>query len=305
MSASRFRDLFDRLADAEERFLTGEVLAPVPPGGTLRTRIAGVVCELSIAPPDFSGWGVFRPTSHTAAQLIRPASLTERQLYLELFPLVRLILCRQEGETWLGAPAHHGDRRWRIDGMVPVRLVSEAQPFDIVRTRFDGGNFWFESLESARDPATAAFLRRALAQTVDPNQLERPGLTLEERAAYAACYFLKEEIRQELQTRRTDQTLREALGHAGAEFLDVLERRDGYRVTYRVGGREHVSAVSKDDLTVQVAGICLSGQDHRFDLASLVGVIREAEGEGGVVPIGRENDGMREEDYWQVHPPGG
>lgn len=294
---------FDKLAAEEARFPGSEFLAPAVRGGTVCVRIAGVVCRLRVSPAGFEGWGVFRSTSHVAAELVREAGLAERSRYLELFPLVRLILCRHEEETWLGAPAHRGDRRWRIDGMVPVRLVSEAQPFDVVRTRFDGGNFWFESLEPARDPATAAYLRRALAQTLDPNQLERPGLTLEERAAYAACYFLTEEVRVEQQARGTEQTLRDALGHAGAELLDVLERRDGYRVTFRVGGREHVSAVSKDDLSVQVAGICLSGQDHHFDLASLVGVIREAEGQGGVVPIGRENDGMREEDYWQVHPP--
>jgi hypothetical protein len=298
-------DAFEKLAAEEERFPGSEFLAPAVRGGTVCVRIAGVVCRLRVSPAAFEGWGVFRATSHVAAVLVCEAGLAERARYLELFPLVRLILCRQEAETWLGASAHRGDRRWRIDGMVPVRLVTEAQPFDVVRTRFDGGNFWFESPEPARDPATAAYLRRALTQTCDPNQLDRPGLTLEERTTYAACYFLKEEVRREQQVRRTDQTLRDALGHAGAELLDVLERRDGYRVTFRVGGREHVSAVSKDDLSVQVAGICLSGQDHRFDLASLVGVIREAEGEGGAVPIGRENDGMREEDYWRVHPPGG
>ena len=69
---------------------------------------------------------------------------------------------------------------------------------------------------------------------------------------------------------------------SGAELREYQSAGDVYRVGYEVDGQRHVSTVvSKKDLSVQVAGICLSGEDENFDLQSLVGVIREAHGWSG------------------------
>jgi hypothetical protein len=302
MRPKRFAEAFDRLAAAEEQFLQCEFLAPVLPGVEVRVRMAGVVCRMQISPRDFQGWGIFRPTSYSAAALARTADLAQRKRFLELFPVVRLILCRREKSQWLAAPAHRGDRRFRIDGLVPVRFVDEAEQFEIVRARFDGGQFWFEEIEPAGNAATAAWLRQSLRQRVAPNLLDRSGLTPEERAAYAANYWMDAEAIKRRAAEATERRLRDALDHAGAELIDYLERGDSYRVTFLAGNQRIVSAVRKNDLTVQVAGICLSGRDQHFDLASLVGVIREAEGTGEIVPVGRENRGIQEQRYWDVHP---
>jgi hypothetical protein len=296
-------DALARLAAAEERFLASEFLAPVVRGGRVQVRIAGVINALRVRPGDFEGWGVFRPTSHSEAMLVRPASLAERARYLELFPLVRMILAGQRDDQWLAMPAHRGDARFRIDGLIPVRLVDEGRQFEVVEARFDGSQFWYAGPDSHWDPAPAKYLREQLDRLTPPEQIHRPGLTAEERAAYALSYWPRFEATEEGRRTREERRLRGALAHAGAELVEYVERPDVYSVTYLVDGRRHVSAVSKDDLSVQVAGICLSGEDRAFDLQSLVGVIREAAGGGGLVRVGDENQGMAEDLYWDAHPP--
>jgi hypothetical protein len=275
MASPRIPDALSRLAAAEEQFLASEFLAPVVRGGMVQVRIAGVVCRLSITPRAFEGWGVFRPTSHKAARLVRQATLSERQRYLELLPRVWLILCGREQSRWLAILAHQGDVRFRINGIVLVRLVEEAELFDVVVTRFDGAQFWYEGADDRSDPGAAAYLRKALESLTEPLALDRPGLTVEQRTAYALQYTPRQEEVQASARDPNEARLRQALDRAGAGFLSYQDRADVYTVTYEVDGRQHVAAVAQGDLTVQAAGICLSGQDANFDLQSLVGVLRQ------------------------------
>jgi hypothetical protein len=124
--SKQLNDALNRLAAAEDQFLASEFLAPVLRGSQVQVRIAGVICRLNVQPADFEGWGVFRPASHSEARLVRPARLAERHRYLELFPLVRLILCGRKDEEWLALPAHKADSRFQIDGLIPVRFVEDA-----------------------------------------------------------------------------------------------------------------------------------------------------------------------------------
>ncbi len=304
MRNHRVSQMFDRLALAETRFLNQEFFAPVITKGEVRVRIDGVVCQLKIEPEDFRGWGVFQPISTTLARFSRLPSLHEQQSYLRLFPAVSLVLCDRNTLTpnetlWHAMHAHRGDARFQITGQVPVRLVEDAEAFDVVRTRFDGANFWFESLDSTRDFTTAAFLRDSLGKLVPPRDLKRGGLTPEERAAYKICYqqLTKQEHQQHVD--QTESRLRSALDHAGAKFVSYTERGDGYRVTYRLGNCSMTTSVEKENLNVQVAGICLSGEDQKFDLKSLIGVLNA--GGSNTVAIGQENDGMSEQDYWSMY----
>lgn len=316
--------LMRSLQAKEEQFLAREFLAPAVTGGEVRVRIGGVVCRLHIQPRSFAGWGVFRPLSHDQAELIRPASLSERREYLRLFPLVRLILCRRAGERWLASPASFGDHRLQFEGLAPVLMVDDAQQFDTIAARYDGSLFWFDEVDARRDPSAAAYLREALAASTSPDDLNRKGITAEERAAYEVNYWtllqaeqlqaapeshpgvsgnsVRRRGRRQAPVDVVAERLSLNLSHAGAQLVEYLERGDSYRVTYSVDGQRFTSSVNKEDLTVHVAGICLSGEDRLFDLASLVGVLREGEQGHGLVRVGQDGAAIDEENYWRVHP---
>ena len=288
----RLHDLLEALAAAEERAFAAEFLAPMTRGGTVQVRIAGIVCRLRVSPAEFEGWGVFGSTSATQARLVRPAGLQERRRYLDLLPLLRVIICLRDEGRWYGIPANRAVSRFGIEGLIPVRLVEEAEPFEVLLTRFDGAQCWYDGPDARRDPGMAAYLRESLARMVEPGQLDRPGLTAEERAAYLVGYGPRLLAEKESRRDRVEERLREALSHAGAEFRGYQEIADAYRVVYDVDGRRRVTVVARDDLSVQVAGICLSGKDRRFDLQSMVGVLREADTRGRVPMVG--DDGIPE-----------
>jgi hypothetical protein len=269
----------DRLTKEEDQFLASRFLAPVIRGRKVQVRIAGIRCQLHVTPEDFQGWGLFRPLSHSAAVLDRPARLAERRRYLDLLPGLSAVLCRQDGADWLAVP-DQADNRFEIAGMACVHVAAEVDLFDTVRVGFDGSSFWFDQVEPRTDPGISTYLRQNLSRMVDPQRLSRPGLTAQQIAGYAIAYA--ERIRQTMADKRhqAEYRLVGALRHAGARLNDFAERGDVYRVSYEVDGSRHTSVVRKDDLTIQSAGICLSGEDANFDLHSLVGVLREGRQEG-------------------------
>jgi hypothetical protein len=280
-------DLLDRMQSAEEAFLATEFLAPVLPGRRVRVRIAGIVCTLRVVGQAEPGWAILRPLAMDRAQVTGRPSLRQIREFLSLFPEVRLLLVARTRWGGLALAAHRGDRRFQIEGTVPVYLVTGTELFQSMVVRFDGSHFWFQEVDRRRNPGIAAYLRQALVAGTPPENLHKSKLTAEEREAYRLAYEAEAARRDPVEER-----LSGALAHAGAELASYVEREDSYTVRYTLDGQPHRSIVRKDDLTVLVAGICLEGQDRHFDLASLVGVLREGQRGRRIVRV--SHDEMRD-----------
>jgi hypothetical protein len=264
-----------RLAKAENVFLRARFLAPVIAGEKVQVRIDGVRCEMAAKPRDFSGWGIFAPVSHTEAKLERPATLKERLAYGRLFPSMPLILVeRLRDDLWLALPARHEDQHLANDGLVMVNLIEDAEMFDTVRACGDGTRLWFIEVDGAHDPAASAYLRQSLITMRPPRLLDRPGLTLSQRLAYAAAHEVR--LRHDIAQRKVtgEERVRDALAHAGAKLVEFAERGGTFQVAFDVDGRRHYGVVGAKNLALCSAGVCLSGRDRELDLTSLVSVLR-------------------------------
>ena len=80
-----------RLGREGASLLGREILAPALPGGRIRTRLSGLVYEFRLK-REFTGWGRFRPVNEREVELAGEALPWERGAYLELFPVLRVIL---------------------------------------------------------------------------------------------------------------------------------------------------------------------------------------------------------------------
>jgi hypothetical protein len=323
-------DIIDGLDQAQQAFVGTRFVAPLIPRTKVRVRIEGVVSELSVeraragARNQAPGLAVFEATAPDRAKVVGEPTRRQQRDYLALFPRVRLILvepwtpigderrARVGGTAWGASRAQGGSQPIEVQGVVPVSFVEAAGRFDSVIARFDGVRFIFEGRDRQRERSFADYLREHHEADGDADALDKKGLTKQEREAYVLAQWRVlrreqiaielEEIKAEVARARRMQTaegrLRVALEHAGAELSSFIEHADRYQVSWTIDGQRHTSAVAKDDdLGVMVAGICLSGQDARFDLASLVGVIRQGD---GVLRVG--DDGMHADEYFEIHP---
>lgn len=251
-------------------------LAPLVRGGTVCVRIQGIPCRFYPENREFEGWGMFQPVSPDRVRLVRKADRSLVRKYLDHLTPVELIVADHSGSSRASIVAQPAGSPVRVEGIVPVHLVKEVDRFRHIVSRFDGFNFWFDRVHPGRNPATAAYLRKALHEDLEADALKRSGLLPQEKKLYEE---LLKTIRKSKESRE-EQRLKKALKHGGA-MLDSFRRRgEEYQVNFTLDGNRHTTVIHHEDLTVLSAGICLSDEDEKFDLQSLVGVLREARSQG-------------------------
>jgi hypothetical protein len=268
-------DIIRSLGQKENTLTLRVFVSPVFNNDTVITLIDGLVHRLRLPKIMDPGWYKIHPIDLKKAFIVGPANLIDIEDYLRHLKKTRLVLLYKDKDCYQAIPLKNNNVGLNFSKPVPIYLVSDfVDSFDTVVCGFDGANFWYWENDSSNDPAKAEYLRDRFEKSAEPDTIRFKGLCLEEKLAYGLRYAL--DVKKREQTK--EGMLKKDVEHAGGKFVKFAERKDHYSVTYKVDGQQYTSYVSKDTSHhVLTAGICLRGGDHKFDLASLVTVLREGQ----------------------------
>lgn len=242
------RELVEKLNKQSAVLREHEILAPLLPGGRIRTRLDGLVYEFKPKGP-WIGWGRFQPLNEFEAAPLGEAMPWQRSDYLHLFPALRVILLwpvesrKDEGgrmntrtnrsakhsaqasqpssfilhpsNAWWALPYNESDARqrfgWAGGEMIPVYFcepLGGADRFERVVARVDGRALWFDGPDVLADPTHAEWLRDAASQPALPEKY-RPGLAASERLALLFWHIHQLELDGQFHTQLEGRSQRE------------------------------------------------------------------------------------------------
>lgn len=271
-----------RLAALEQAWQGRQFLAPVLSPGRARLRLEGLLFEVGIEPQDFNGFGVFAMRGPGHAEFVRLPSPQERDHYYRLWPRLQVrLLARAHEHAWLAWPLANWNRgRPLLVGALPE---TGLQQFEVVDVAFDGVRGWYRQTVLRASLRLAEQLAEALDSRLQPESLSLPGLTPQDRQAYALAFAWRYGLEADAPPRparpgtRSESELRRALEKAGGQLRGFSAAGSVWNVHWLDSlGQPHFSSVRPSDLTVVSSGICLSGRDMDFDLTSLVAVMEGA-----------------------------
>jgi len=265
-------DLINKIGEEEDSITERDFISPVFSDTIVMTKISGLSYFFSI-PKTNPGWYKIRPISKDKARIVSEANLEDKDTYLKCLDRLRVVILFKHKE------AHYAivdkSNKFGIPFRDPIMVYlcdDTVMEFDRVFVRYDGSNFWFESIDSNNDPAKSDYLRESFQKF--KNVVKFSGLTFEEKYGYSLRINLDKKYAED----RKIESLKEDVTHAGGVFKSFHERKDHYSVTFEVDGEDFTSQVTKDPMhKILAAGLCLNGNDRIFNLKSLITVVREAQ----------------------------
>lgn len=277
-------NLIDKLADKKPE----PFVAPVPFAQevTVRTIQDSVPYRFSVQNPR-PGWWTLIPQGKLS-RIDKPAAPSDVIDYLNQLPRFYVIALYPTSETtWLVVPysiADAAQRGWKDGQPREVHLVRMAvESFDVLVTRSLAGTLIFDDIDTRLGTHTiTSALREALAtegKSVSEANWRNAWNTVYLRYQQVAESKKKAEMQARIiESRLTDEeAIRFQLEFMGASLRDIQTTKTGYTVGWTSpDGRTYDMRVGHN-LHIEVAGLCLSGQDNMFNLSAMVSIMERAE----------------------------
>jgi hypothetical protein len=272
-------NLIKKIGEKEDTLTERVFISPIYGNEYVITRINGLVHKLGISDSVKPGWYKLKARNFKRAKVVGEADFVEIDEYLKLLTKIRMVLVYKNKELYYGVPLKNNIAGFDVSDLIPIFLTSDDQvrAFEKIICGFDGANFWYYQNDITSDPSRTEYLRDSFEKLLRPDKLQYTGLTLEEKIAYTLRFNLDKKARESLKV----GSIKSDVEFAGGEFVRFIERNDHYSVTYKIGGQQYTSYVTKDDSHhVLTAGVCLQGHDREYDLTSLITVLREGQRRG-------------------------
>jgi len=271
--ATKIADIMTEMVELERQLSDSEFVATYL-GGPIVTRVGGIVYKFR--PQDYHtphGCYLWRPKDTRTVRYTRQLDLVERQRFLNKFPKMIVIAVAKIDNHWIVVPwnLEEAGKRFGIMGITEAHLVRGVEPFDVIEVAMTPMPVMIDRARQILPWAHDIDLEHA-AGTAEMVAARIQGITPEGRLALQYLFKTSEELKQSQEENR----IRMALGCMNADLLSYVEQDETHLVVkWKFQGLEYRTVVQKDDLEVVSAGICLSGKDRKFDLTTIVSVMKE------------------------------
>lgn len=288
------KNVFNKLAKQEREVRVRDFVSPyVERSKFAFVKFANMSYRFRIIGFNNDGFGIFHPIDPLTARFVKQADFDVIRQYLSVLPVFKFIIVCETDIGWCACPYNTESMAKKIGEAteVIIRLASDVQRFDVINTRFDGYTFWFDSLSTEIDVNVSIRLRNIFQKSQQFNYVEErlddiPGLTPE----YKTAYKLAISALQLSKKNTVEGNIKKFLGRGQAELDSYVIRGDNIEIKWRtISNRIYHSLIDVKTMDVVSAGICLSGQDNKFHLKDLPGVVNEGERRGAIVRT-RSND---------------
>lgn len=276
------KEIRDKLASQERILQKTEFLSPyTEQSKKAYVRIDNLVYPFRIIGHKNSGFGIFKPIDCSCAKYLKEASFDVVRDFLDILPKQLFILSYQSDQGWIAFPMNLESAKKSIglEGEAIIKGVSDCERFDTIIARFDGVNFWFDSIFSGGNLIKSAEMRECFQPKYSPSQMRQlllkiKSITPEDQKSFdiaisSWAYFQK---------MSTEDRIKKIIEDGGGKFGNYVIRGANIEIKWSsTSGRTYNSLIQKDSFDVISSGICLSGHDRKFHLKDLPFIIRDGE----------------------------